>query len=396
MKKNILAVIVLLASVGSVSAFDMGLSNPAWRIIGLGIVGVFAGMAAFKASKNAPESSRAGLAMGGTGLIALSVVGVAGMLILGGLPGIGTTTIVTTGIVSTVAQADIDAGCLSTTQPKPTLTLISEFTNAALTEATNLQRITKDANGNEVIGSWSTFTSGTQLGTAIDAFSTISIVFGISTTDETGNAYGPYVAEWQVPCSSSPVASFIGADDEDASGMTSTFLNSIGSAAAESVTAGVNTFTYIRYVPGNDQSFGNKYMDTKYPNMLVIDMNNTEWDFSTDVTATITNAPDECECLGKLERATAPAYHTSTYSGSGNFTIAWEFPAVYDGGEVRVRVNLDPDNTVTPATDGIHYYLYSGNYYIDTLTNELNLGVEDENQNLVGQSAPEITVGDFT
>ncbi len=394
--KNFLAVIVLLASVGSVSAFDMSLSNPMWQILVLGFVGFLVGVVITMASKNAPESSKKGLALAGTGLIAISVIGAAMGIIGLSLPGMGPTTVVTTGIVSQVAPAIVDAGCLSTTQPKLTATLVSEFTNAALTEGTNIYQITKDANGNEVIGTWTTFTSGTQWGTAIDAFSTVAIVFGITTTDETGNAYGPYVSELQIPCSSSPVATFTGGDDETATGLGSTFLNSLGSAAAESASANSIITTFIRYSPSGDVTFGNKYTDEDMPNMLVVDMNRTEWDLTTKVRATIVQAPDECNCIGSLTRATAPAYHTATYGGSGNFTVAWDFPAVYDDQEVRVKITLDSDDTIAPATDGVYYYLYSGHYYIDTLTQELNVGVEDESQNLVGQSAPNVVVGDFT
>lgn len=396
MKRSLMILMVLLASVSSVYALDMSLKNPFWQAVGKTIllvaVGAFFVMAS--TAKSTPKSAAKGLGFAGMAIVAIGVLnlvlGAAGMSFLG----LGVTApVLGAGIITTLPAAAIAAGCDATVSPAPIWTMNDEYAGgAALTEATNLYRIIMDPAGKETIGAWTTFTSGTAIG-AVDAFTTIEIIFGISTTDETGNAYGPHVSEWQVPCSENPRDYFNGANDENPTGLSSTFLNRIGSAAAETIAAGVNTYVHVDYVTGNNEVYGNKYADIKYPNIFVLEQNNTVWDLTTDVVATIVNAPPECDCLVELERTSPPVAHVTE---SGNTTVAWKFPAMYDGMTLRVKVNLDPDDTTASANDDAWFYLYSGNFYINSISNELMFGVEDESQNLVGQSVPEITTGDFT
>lgn len=395
MKRSLMILMVLLASVSGVYALDMSLKNPFWQAVGKTILLVAVGAIFVMSStaKSAPKSAKAGLALGGTAIIAIGVLnlvlGAAGMSFLG----LGVTApVLGAGIITTLPAAAIAAGCDATVSPAPIWTLNNEYAGgAALTEATNLYRITMDPTGKETIGAWTTFTSGTAIG-AVDAFTTVEIVFGISTTDETGNAYGPHVSEWQVPCSENPRDYFEGANDED-TGLSSTFLNRIGSAAAETITAGVNTYVHVDYVPGNNEVYGNKYAGIKYPNVFVLEQNSTSWDLTTDVVATIVNAPPECDCLVELERTSVPVAHVTE---SGNTSVAWKFPSLYDGMTLRVKVNMDPDDTGGSIYDDAFFTLYSGNFYVNSISNELMFGVEDESQNLVGQSAPEVTNGDFT
>lgn len=304
----------------------------------------------------------------------------------------------------------------STTTPQMTVYMRNIFDDSVSTE-NYLWRKYKSASGNLLKTSWTATASATAQG-AVAPGTVEQLCGGItSTTDFTGNFYAG-CKEATIPAEENPDMINPGADDEDANGMESMFLNRYGTNSYEAGSAGIDNKVYIEYTPARNEIYGNGFVsgvDPTHINVLVCDFNTTYFDDTGVWNAEIDVAPtypaDTSEysvytLLMKqkattwqgltLDPAPVPNYHAQSISGTGNITKAWYTPAFYDGKTTRIRIDYEADDTNAPTVVDTQCRLYSGNNYLNSVSNEIEFGVEDNTATLVGQTAPEIVTMDWT
>jgi len=369
-----------------------------------------------------------GLMVGGIAIIAgsamLTVFSIAGAgimpsmggSILGASVGAGTSA----PIVIQLAPADEAAleGCGTGDRgvtPQPVFNLQNKYTNAIITEATNILRLVKDAQGNDIKGAWSTFTSGTAISVnVVSPGDTVEVVYGITTTDNIANAYGPYV-QYKIQCKESPKYYALGANDENAAGMSSTFLNNLKAAAAVSPIAASQQYKFYAWLnPASKEVFGNPYMTDEngdavtMPNQIILSLNSSQWDSIDELW--IEEAPGTCKradgvtpCTGEIliDNTYSNANHTRNYGGS-NLTEVRDFYPMANGETWVIGFKATTGSGWVTAVDGNDVlFVYSGNYFTydanaGSKANEVAYGIEDRLKALVGQTAPEMLAMDFT
>lgn len=247
-----------------------------------------------------------------------------------------------------------------------------ENPGTALTEATNLYRKV----GSKI---WSTFTAGTEI-TDLIPNSEYEFVMGITTSDFTDNAYGEKFT-YTIKCLSDDLLEKGMYNDEVETSLTATFYNADASAAAETFVAGDSQVVSIKLKAGVDEVFGNPFLPGN-PNVLVLDLNTTEWD-----------APNQVYLADgtTLNKVTTPQRHAAA---AGLQAYAYELPVITDK-QIEVMLDLNADDTNAPATD-MTAYIYAANWFINGDTTASEFGVENEEGTAVGTDAADSVTLDFT
>ena len=258
----------------------------------------------------------------------------------------------------------------------------SENPGTALTETTNLYRKV----GNTA---WSTWTQGTAI-TNLEVGSEYEFVMGITTSDFTDNAYGPYFTK-TVKCQEIESVDKALFNDEDEGSLTATFYNANHDAGAETFSAGVSQNVYFEWNAGSDEVCGNQFIkdsglpdngkhSVDMPNVICLDLNSTEWD-----------APESMKVDGmSLDLVPTPTRHSAS---TGIKTYCYEAPVLTESiTDFTARIN--PDDSNAPSIDGTAYF-YCGNFYIGK-SGELAWGVENEEGTAVGTDAADSLTLDFT
>lgn len=271
---------------------------------------------------------------------------------------------------SITSTPNVATQCSSETTPNLSIKAYDKETGTALTEATNLYRIKGQK-------TWSTFTAGT--GFAVDAGETLEIVMGITTSDFTDNAYGQKF-EYTVPCKETPSIEKEEVNDEIETSLSATFYNADGDAGAETFVAGQTQDVSIKLQAGVDEYFGNPYVSGN-PNVLVLALNTSEWD-----------RPEKVSVNGvEMKSVSVPQRHAAVAS---MVMYAYELPVISDS-QVEVVLKLNADDTTAPATD-MTASIYAGGYYYNADTQEIEVGVENEEGTAVGTDAADTVTLDFT
>lgn len=266
------------------------------------------------------------------------------------------------------------------------------------TESTNLYRQVGET-------SWTNWTLGTAI-TGLTTGQDYEFVIGTGLTDHTDNVYGPHFIIRNLPCVVSfsiPVY-----NDEDESGVTAVFYNADDDAAAESWSANEVQTVSFKVKATAEEYFGNptlveldeaytklqdslnengidiefKTSGVKFPNILYLQLNSTEWDKPDKVYLEDGTELNSVSCPTRLSAAT----------GSNNY--CYEAPIIKDT-LMRIYMDLNTDDSVAPATDDTFGYFAAG-YYVNGDTGELEYGVEDEDDNPVGTDAAETATIDNT
>jgi len=296
--------------------------------------------------------------------------------------------------VVTVEKEVPTEACLGLSSPPDLLVNAYDIENkgTAVTEATNLYR---------KIGTttWNTFTQGTEI-TDLEAGETYEFVMGISTTDFTDNAFGPYFT-MTIPCREDTTIDKGVYNDEIETSLTATFLNNNHDASAQTFSAGDTYTVYLKWKAGQDEVYGNPFIKDsplsdvgkhrkQFPNLLVLKLNTTEWDEPDKVW--IYSHPAQPEYVGmELRRIGCPA---GVSSATGFTLYCYEAPVIFDR-ETEIAVDLNADDSNAPANDGTAY-LYSSNFYVNSDTGALEWGNFNEDDVAVGADAPDSLTLDFT
>lgn len=272
------------------------------------------------------------------------------------------------GIGSTVDDGTPSSvtNCDSTTTPDIDPNCIDiENLNTAFTEGTNVYRRVGDT-------AWTTFTQGTAI-TGLIVGERYEMLFGVTTSDMTDNAYGPHIITDPVPCVENvPFADTRLYDDSIETALTATFYDENHDASEQAVGANDYANVYLKWEAGSEDYFGNPYLPDSTPNVLCLDLNTTEFD-----------EPDWVMVDGvEMKKVGTPSRHAAS---TGDIAYCYEAPIITDAG-VEFKVRLDTDDTVDPAGDSTAY-LYAANWYINTDTNNVEYGVEDDQGNAVGTDA---------
>jgi hypothetical protein len=274
---------------------------------------------------------------------------------------------------TTTVNIDLtDVTCESSTTPDLKISAYDlENKGSALTEATNLIRKVGDT-------TWSTFTAGTAI-TNLEFGEKYEIVMGISTSDQTDNAYGAHFTTDAIPCKELTTVEKGMYNDEIETSLSATFYNADNNAAAQTFTTGQTKTVHIKFNAGNDEVFGNSFVgDT--PNVLCLDLNSTEWD-----------TPESVKVAGvEMKKVATPNRHTT---GTDAKTYCYEAPVITED-ELMFDLRPNADDSNAPGSDGTAY-LYAGGYYIDEDSNVAS-GVEDEEDAAVGTDAADSVTLDFT
>ena len=263
----------------------------------------------------------------------------------------------------------------------------------ALTEATNLYRRVGDK-------AWTSFTQGTAI-TGLTVGQKYEMVFGISTSDFTDNAYGPKIVTGRIPCKEAvdftDTALF---QDEIENSLTATYYNDNHDASASSFSTGDSKNMYLRFEAANNEIFGNPYLPDTTPNVLCMNLNSSEWDVPEKVSvhegyAVSVDANGNVQTTSlagtELKKVGSPIRHTAVAS---MIAYCYEAPLVTeDGLEIKVKANADDTNA--PGTD-MTAHIYAANWYINSDTGDLEYGIEDQDGNAVGTDASDSLTMDFT
>lgn len=280
---------------------------------------------------------------------------------------------------------DVVVNCDSTTTPEINIKAFDQDNvGTALTEGTNLYR----KQGSTV---WSTFTQGTAFG--VEFNEKYDIVMGISTTDFTDNAYGPMFTTDSIDCKESIIVEKAVVNDEVETGIAATFYNADDNAAAETFTTGQTQTVSLKLQAGTDEYFGNPFIDMatcgegqrgEYPNVLALELNSSEWD-----------KPEQVYVVGgeELRQVNCPTILESSATTSGFTEYCYELPVLTDK-ELRVKLDLNADDTNAPGNDGTAY-IYAGNWFYNSDDGEIHCGVENEENAAVGVDAPDSVTLDF-
>lgn len=260
--------------------------------------------------------------------------------------------------------------CDSTTTPSLNIKAYDIEKNTALTEATNLYRI----KGDKV---WSTFTQGT--GFAVNPGEQLEIVMGISTTDFTDNAYGEKF-EYTVPCEENPSIEKPLYADEIESSLAATFYNNDGDAGAETFSAGQTQTVSIKLEAGVDEYFGNPNLAGN-PNVICLALNTTVWD-----------TPEKVSVDGVEMKSVSTPQRLDATAGKKDY--CYELPVISDEA-IFVDLKLNADDTTAPGVDDTAS-IFAGNYYFNSDTGEIEMGVENEEGAAVGTDAADTVTLDFT
>jgi hypothetical protein len=283
-------------------------------------------------------------------------------------------------------EGDIEVNCDSTTTPNLTIKAYDqENVGTPVTETTNLYRKVGQT-------TWSTFTQGS--GFDVEFNEQYDVVMGISTTDFTDNAYGPMFTTDKIACKETITIEQAVANDEVEGSVSATFYNADDNAAAETFSTGQTQTVSIKLQTGTDEYFGNPFIDMAkceegqrgdYPNVLALSLNSSEWD-----------KPEQVYIVGgaELSQITCPTILESSATTSGYTEYCYEMPVIGDK-EVRIKMDLNADDTNTPGNDGTAY-LYAGNWFYNTDDGEIHCGVENEEDAAVGVDAPDEVTLDFT
>lgn len=286
--------------------------------------------------------------------------------------GVSSGTFVKQDVTDTESLTPTGGECDSTTTPNLTFKAYdTRNIGTALTEATNLYRKVGEK-------SWSTFTMGTAF--AVDPMVKYEIVPGISTSDQTDNAYGEKF-EYTVPCTENPTFEVEMANDEIETSLSATFYNADADAGAETFSAGQTQDVSIKLQAGVDEFFGNPFLEGNI-NVICLDLNSTEWD-----------KPEKVSVKGgsELRSVSTPQRHSAV---AGMVAYCYEMPVIGDD-VVEIVLKLNADDTTAPVTDNTAY-MYAGGYYVNAETGEIEVGVEDEDGTAVGTDASDSVTMDFT
>ena len=254
-----------------------------------------------------------------------------------------------------------------------------------LTEATNIYR----KQGTTL---WTAFTAGT--GFAADSGDVFDICMGISTTDQTDNAYGQCFTSDPTPCAETPSVEKKMVNDAVETALTTTFWNADGVAStAEVFVADQSQTVSIKALADSDNVFGNPYIESSgiagpqraaYPNVICMDLNSTAWD-----------KPDWVKFDGEtMKQVGIPTRHSAA---AAHTAYCYEAPVITESlmEDDRYLIRLNSDDTVAPAEDDTAY-LYAANFYLDASTGEVAWGVEDEQGNAAGTDAADTVTLDFS
>jgi len=238
---------------------------------------------------------------------------------------------------------------------------------------------------------WEVFTVGTEISDIGAANDVLEVVYGVNTSSHIDRAHGP-VFSYTVKCKEDDTIEKMLYNDENEDGLTGTFYNQDGNAAAQSMTVGQTKTVYLQFESGKDEVFGNPFIATsglgdnskhraKYPNLLLLELNKTTLEKPEKVW--IFTHPISEDVNVELREITCPSLATTT-SAATNY--CYEMPVIYDS-LTKIAVKLEADGTYAPANDATSRS-YSGAYFIDAETGSLEWGVEDEDNNAVGVNFP--------
>ena len=326
---------------------------------------------------------------GGTAVIAVVLIVLFGALV----PVFnGQTLFASLGLFSTQLPVDAE-DCPETTPDWDPRGYDVDNVGTLFTETNNIYRFSGDT-------AWSSFTQDTAI-TALPVGATVEYVFGISSTDFTDNAYGPYgffvvgctenIQGWSTDGSSMEALY----DDCVETSISATFYNEDDNAAYQAWSqAGETHVIELKFLATTEDYFGNPYLATAgvtgndpdhrgaYPNMLCMDLNSTESD-----------EPEWVRVKGgaNMNEVDTPKRHSGA---TGHSTYCYEVPVISDE-ETRIEVALKADASVYPVADDTAY-LYAGNFYIHTDTGDLRWGVEDNEGNAAGTDASDSVTIDNT
>lgn len=296
------------------------------------------------------------------------------------------------GGVASVADAVSEDGVLATCDSSTTPDLdINAYdidqVGTAVTEATNLYRKQGDK-------TWTAWTQGTAI-TNLVVGGDYEFVMGISTSDFTDNAYGPYFEVDNIPCKELTVMEKGVAQDEVETSLSATFYNADASAAAEVFTADQTQTVSLKLLAGSNEYFGNPYIAdfggsggqgqrADFPNVVCLDLNSTAWD-----------APEKVFFDGEeMRRVSTPLRHTPVAT---DITYCYEAPVMNDAlmESDRYMLRLNADASSAPSQDDTAF-IYAANFYINADTGEVEWGIENEDGTAVGTDAADSVTLDFT
>lgn len=279
--------------------------------------------------------------------------------------------------------------CDSQTTPDMTIkTYDAENVGTALTESTNLYRKVGTT-------SWDALTAGTAE-TNLVVGAQYEVVMGISTTDFTDNAYGPYFTTDAVPCQETYDIEKAVYNDEEEGSLSSTFYNADGDASSEVFAANQAQTVSLKILTGSDEYFGNPYISEMgsdkgtggqrkdYPNIICFDLNTTAWDQPIKVTFKGV----------EMNKVSMPQRHASA---AGVIAYCYEAPVIDDSvmESDRYTIRLDSDDSNAPGEDNTAY-IYAANWFINADTGAVEWGVENEEGTAVGTDAADSVNLDFT
>lgn len=231
---------------------------------------------------------------------------------------------------------------------------------------------------------WTTSAAGTEL-TGLAGGRTVEYIVGTDAADDhTGEDFCPYIT-WDVACVEDTVYDMGCVLDEDATGLGSTFFNDNDAAStAQAITTSESKTVKIKYIAGANEVYGNPYTPGAQPNVLVLQLNNTDF-----------NAPTNVHVVGGADLAVIGC--PSIANGSAAFTnFCFKAPAITEDAQfIAFTLNA---KAVDPSMDG-GAYLLGGGVFINQLNSQVQYGVEDEAGNAVGVgalSASEYTLIDLS
>lgn len=261
--------------------------------------------------------------------------------------------------------------CESSTTPTITQKTANSFTGASIS-GVKLDWRKKGTS------SWTAVTGGSGSSFNADAFDKIEIILGSENTTHYGNILDVYT----VPCSETP-------EQEEKVDVIATVGNLVATVWNKDNTVNANGTSDLDLSAGDvttipfqitgeyQKTWGNMNAGQS-SNVLTCAYNKTIYD-KIDITDTQGNS---------LSLTSTPdLFHVGS-----NGTTSWFFPVVRGSEDIDMKMVLDVDATVAPLgyEDGdVECGVYDSQLYHDaTTTNEHFYGVEDENNNEVGASAP--------
>ena len=249
--------------------------------------------------------------------------------------------------------------------------------------------------------SWTNVNGGSDIEKT--GYTYLELVSGINTSSYAASEYGPYLQNWQMPCTYAEDLIIEVANDALVTDLTAAYFDEYGTVnTVQEVSAQDEVLLEFSWKVTAEECYGNLYcggdpavIDDVMTNLVVFRYNTTNIDKVELRSLKNTNT-------GAIYPITAAGVPTGvqntllTNNSSLTGFKAYLFPVLQDGQTVRGGYLLDVDDTVECSSAHLKISLWDSDWYEDADDGLIKWGVEDEGNVNIGAADHDEICPDFS